>query len=256
MLLVALEDALRRVPGERTRRARGAHARGSRRRLARLDAQVLDPERPGGAAVGRDRELDGADAIGVAAAARAPREPEAHPPQHEALPVPGGREVAPAPPPDVRAARVDELHLELGRRGLAAQREGHHIVGRELERDVPARDGPGAVPREGEVEAELGALAPALDGDARARALRRVRGPAVDTDGRRVPQRDVPGARHGFDSIPLRRAGCKRAPAAAVLLRASSARVGPSSVGRRPGCGGTPAGPAGCRAAHARAACA
>src|SRR5207247_1570605 len=139
---VLVEHEWRLVAGkERRGLGLGRHAVLSRR-LARLEAEVADPDRAAAALPRRDRELDGAHLLRLAAAGRTPREVQARLADGHPLPLPRKDAVALVAPPDVLAARVDELELEVVGPRLAPQPERERVVLGKRERDTLADDDP------------------------------------------------------------------------------------------------------------------
>src|SRR5262245_35283350 len=143
---------LRRSGGDRHRRRRPG-----RWQLAKLE--LVDPDRAAPAAASSDGELESGQVTDLATAERPPGEADMTLLDGERLPL--GRElhVPPHAPPDIVAARIDELELQVVRRRRTTQAEGEGIVLGQIEVELPARDGVTAAAVEIEVETET---APAL----------------------------------------------------------------------------------------------
>src|SRR5882724_7848019 len=162
------------VPWQRARRLDG----GRRANAMILEAQVGDPDRALPSRRRGNRELDRADLAHGATSRRSPREIDLAAPDPEGPPLRGEAEAVLLVPPDVVAARVDQLELELvgGRHPMDVEGEG--ISFRQWEREALARDDEATAAFEIEVEPQGAASGPAIPGNVELRLSRRHRGPA------------------------------------------------------------------------------
>ena len=184
-------------PGCGARRADRVHAEIARR-LARFDAEILDPDRARGVFAGKP-DLHRTDALRIAAAGGSPGGLEARAPEHDPLEVARRREVAETPPPDAAAGRVDELELQLRRRCDAAKPQHRNVVLGQLEGALAARDHPAPRTREGKVEAERVSAFHGLERQRRRAIAGRVRAPAgqgIGRGGRFGPEDLIGAVRH------------------------------------------------------------
>ena len=189
----------------RTLARRAGRLRDRRRRLrrARLEPERLDRERPARARA-RDGDLDGLDAARLAAARRTPCKREARAPEREIDRARLRHETREPPPPDVGAARADELQLQLDRRRLPAHAEPRDPVLGQLGVDRAPRDREAARPAELEREGERAALAR----DRGARAGGRVGAPVAGCRPVREDH-DVAERRQSRPSMAAGRARCE-----------------------------------------------
>src|SRR5205823_1730263 len=170
------------------------------------EAEVAVTVRAAAALPRRDRELDGAHLLRLAAARRTPGEVQAGLADGHPLPLPREDVVALVAPPDVLAARVDELELEIVGPRLAPQPERERVVLGEREREALAHDHPAAADVEVEPDPHARARLVRLAGDPDVRALRRDGGPAREAG--EVVEDDALGARRpGAGHVPTHQDG-------------------------------------------------
>src|SRR2546425_9180972 len=161
------------VPWQRARRLDG----GRRANAMILEAQVGDPDRAPPPRRRGNRELDRADLAPGATSPRAPREIDLAAPDPEGPPLRGEAEAVLLVPPDVVAAWVDQLELELVGRRHPMDVEGEGISFRQWEREALARDHEASAAFEIEVEPQGAASGPSIPGNIELRLSRRHRAP-------------------------------------------------------------------------------
>ncbi len=179
-LEIAVEGSLRIVPRRRRdRRDLGGPRVGLRRRKLR-ERQLVHPHRALPSGPRRHRELDRGDFSELAPASRTPRELDVTLLDRHLSPVARKLEVAAVQPPDVLAALVDELELEVVHRRVGAKPERELPVLGHLERNRPPRGGPTGAALEVEVHSERPATEPGVGRERERDSVRRRRLPAGD----------------------------------------------------------------------------
>ncbi len=160
--------------------APGAVRHRARRGRQLREGEVVDPHRPLAAGRRRHHDLDRGDVMDLAAAERSPGEGDLPLAGGDLRPLPRVREVAAVQPPDVVAARIDQLQLEIVDWSVSPHRKGEFVVRRQVEVDLAPGDGVPRVMLEVEVEPHRGAGAPRVLADLERHPVGRRRGPGGD----------------------------------------------------------------------------
>ncbi len=138
-------------------RQRGGGARRRRAGVRRIRRQLLEreaaqPHRAAAAGAGGDRQFERTETRDLAAVGGSPGEVRLALLHPHRRPLAGKRVVAPHRPPDAFARRIDELDFEMVARRRAAQLEGEHPVGRQIEPERQPRRRPTAAAVKIEIE--------------------------------------------------------------------------------------------------------
>src|SRR5258708_7407978 len=134
------------------------------RRRERQQFQVVDPNGAPSASPRGDDDLDGGDVARLAATDGTPCERDLSLLRRDLAPLTGKFEITPVHPPDVLAARIDELELQVVHGSIGTHPERELVVRGQIQIDAPPGDCIAGVAMEIEIElhgapAVTGALA-------------------------------------------------------------------------------------------------